>query len=85
MKIKEITLKNFKGTEHLTITPDTGVTAIVGKTGVGKSSIIKAVEYALTNPTSRQMVYKKIGTDNMSVVFDAEDLRIESGRINTYN
>ena len=85
MKIKEITLKNFKGTEHLTITPDTGVTAIVGKTGVGKSSIIKAVEYALTNPTSRQMVYKKIGTDNMSVVFDAEDLRIESGRINIYN
>jgi len=41
MKIKEINIKNFRGIEDLSLTIS-NFTVLIGKNGVGKSSILHA-------------------------------------------
>ena len=44
MKIKEISIKNFRGIEDLTLQLN-DFTVLIGKNGVGKSSILHALNF----------------------------------------
>jgi DNA repair protein SbcC/Rad50 len=48
-KIKSISLKNFQGHTDSKITLDPNVTALVGESDAGKSSIIRAIKWVTTN------------------------------------
>lgn len=87
MKLKTITLQNFKGIENLTISLDEKSTILFGINGVGKSTILRAIDllYAniitrLTGTTKKReadldfedISYGKSMT-NMSAVFVFED------------
>ena len=47
MRLKELTLKNFRSYEKAKITFDDGTVLIAGDIGSGKSSILMAIEFAL--------------------------------------
>jgi exonuclease SbcC len=47
--IKRIELRNFQRHEHLTVRPAGGVTVIVGQSHVGKSAIMRAVNWVVFN------------------------------------
>jgi len=47
MRIKNITIKNFKGIEHKTLEFDPNFTVLIGDNGSGKSSILDAISVAL--------------------------------------
>ena len=48
-KIKSISLKNFQGHTNSKITLDPNVTALIGESDAGKSSIIRAIKWITTN------------------------------------
>jgi exonuclease SbcC len=45
--LKTLSLKNFKTYDSASINFKSGVTAIIGENGIGKSTILQAIEYAL--------------------------------------
>ena len=47
MILNEITLKNFKTYKDITLRFNEGITIIIGENGVGKSTILEAIHYAL--------------------------------------
>ena len=53
MKLKSITLQNFKGIENLDISLDSKTTIIFGINGVGKSTILRAVDLLYASIISR--------------------------------
>lgn len=53
MKLKSITLQNFKGIEKLTISLDGKTTVLFGINGVGKSTILRAVDLLYVNIIGR--------------------------------
>ena len=53
MKLKSITLQNFKGVENLDISLDSKTTIIFGINGVGKSTILRAVDLLYASIISR--------------------------------
>lgn len=57
MKLKSITLQNFRGIEKLTIVLDEKTTVFFGINGVGKSTILRAVDLIYAN-----IIAKLIGT-----------------------
>jgi len=61
MKLKSITLQNFKGIENLTIALDEKTTVLFGINGVGKSTILRAVDLLYAN-----IIAKLIGTGKKS-------------------
>lgn len=62
MKLKSITLQNFKGIEKLTIVLDGKTTVLFGINGVGKSTILRAVDLIYAN-----IIAKLIGTGKKKV------------------
>jgi len=46
MKLKNITIQNFKGLENITLDECGAINAIVGKNNSGKSSIFHAIDMA---------------------------------------
>ena len=53
MKLKSITLQNFKGVENLKIELDGKTTVIFGINGVGKSTILRAIDLLYANIIAR--------------------------------
>ena len=53
MKLKSITLQNFKGIENLNIELDGKTTVIFGINGVGKSTILRAIDLLYANIITR--------------------------------
>lgn len=53
MKLKSITLQNFKGIENLTVSLDEKTTVLFGINGVGKSTILRAVDLLYASIISR--------------------------------
>jgi len=49
MKLKSITLQNFRGIENLTIALDGKTTVLFGINGVGKSTILRAIDLLYAN------------------------------------
>ena len=62
MKIKSVTLQNFKGIENLTMKLDEKTTILFGINGVGKSTVLRAVDLLYANIIAR-LLGKKKATD----------------------
>lgn len=62
MKIKSVTLQNFKGIENLTMKLDEKTTILFGINGVGKSTVLRAVDLLYANIIAR-LLGKKTATD----------------------
>ena len=70
MKLKSITLQNFRGIEKLTIVLDEKTTVFFGINGVGKSTILRAVDLIYAN-----IIAKLIGTGKKkSTELDYDDI-----------
>ena len=52
MKLSAITLSNFRGVSELRIPLDEKMTVLVGRNGIGKSSILDALAIMLTHVRS---------------------------------
>ena len=59
MKIKSIVLKNFKGIDELEILLNGKSTIIFGINGVGKSSVLRAIDLIYANIIARLIDSKK--------------------------
>ncbi len=55
MLLNQITIKNFRGIEHLTIPLDT-CTVLIGENNTGKTSILEALHISLSRNLSRKVV-----------------------------
>ena len=53
MKLKQLTLENFRGFKKLELTLDPQLTVLVGANGAGKSSVLDAIAILLSRITSR--------------------------------
>lgn len=86
MKLKSVTLRNFKGIEELKLPFDEKTTILFGVNGVGKSTILRAIDLIYANIISRltnsnkklaQLDYDDISHGKsratISVIFSFED------------
>lgn len=62
MKIERIEITNFLGLRHLAVDVDAPVLLACGPNGVGKSSLIEAIRFALTGETPRAALKKDFPT-----------------------
>lgn len=53
MRIKELSIRNFRGIKHLHIQPDKNINIIIGENGAGKSSVLESIAYLLSWFTAR--------------------------------
>ena len=78
MKLKSITLQNFRGIEKLTIVLDEKTTVFFGINGVGKSTILRAVDLIYAN-----IIAKLIGTGKKrSTELDYDDISYGKSKAN---
>src|SRR5438874_13316716 len=62
MKISKIEMEGFRGIrERVSISLPAGFVVIVGRNGVGKSTICDAIEFALTGTISRHRLGSEMG------------------------
>jgi len=48
MYVKELSLRNFRSYEQVSVAFPSGVTALVGSNGQGKTNLIEAINYVAT-------------------------------------
>lgn len=53
MRIKELSIRNFRGIKHLHLFPDQKINIIIGENGAGKTSVLDTVVYLLSWFTAR--------------------------------
>src|SRR6266404_5615223 len=53
IKLESLTIDEFRGIRHLTITPEAKSFVVCGPNGTGKSGIVDAIEFVLTGNISR--------------------------------
>lgn len=86
MFIKQIQLKNFQKHSDLTVNLTNGVNTIVGKTGAGKSCIIRALRWILNDITGDFL--RKEGTKKTEVTIKLDNgikiTRVRSDTVNRY-
>ncbi len=73
--LRRLTLYRFQNHTRTTITFDPQVTTIIGSNGRGKSSILRALRWVMTNKPSGDGFIQK-GSDHTKVVLDLDDHRI---------
>lgn len=69
MKLKSITLQNFKGIEDLTLSLDEKTTILFGINGAGKSTILRAVDLLYAN-----ILAKLTGSSKKLAELDSDDI-----------
>lgn len=83
--MKQIQIKNFQAQRDLTIDLSPAITTIVGETDCGKSSTLRAIEWALTNKSRKNIT--TWGQDETVVTVitgDNEISRIKNKKKNVY-
>jgi hypothetical protein len=81
--LTNIRIKNFQSIGNIDLTVD-GFTVIVGKSDIGKSAVIRAIDAALSNQTGSDFI--RHGQKKTSVEIDYKDLKIhwEKGDTSSY-
>ena len=75
MKVKKIKIKNLFGITEYEATGKS--LEIVGENGVGKSSVIDAIRYALTNKSDREYIVRNGETEGEILIETDNGLRID--------
>lgn len=84
--MKQIRIKNFQAQRDLTIDLSPGITTIVGETDCGKSSTLRAIEWALTNKSRKNITtWGQDETVVTVVTGDNEISRIKNKKKNVYS
>ena len=79
MKIKKIEGENFKGHENLELNlADKKIQVFVGKNGVGKSSAIEMIQYAITGVTPLEPINNKYNYMSVYTELESGDVYTES-------
>lgn len=71
MKIKSILINNFKGINCLEFIPGNKTVALIGKNGIGKTSFLEAVRFALTGDAPNNCITD--GATESTVLVRLED------------
>ncbi|NMI06946.1 AAA family ATPase [Paenibacillus sp. SZ31] len=71
MYLEEVTIRNFRGIQELTIPFSKDTTVIIGENNVGKTSILEAIRLGMKLPGS-------------GMSFDPYDYRVEPGRVHEH-
>jgi len=85
MKIQSIEIENFQSHKHTEIDLHPGVNVIVGPSDVGKSSILRAINWILTNRPSGNTFESNWENDGTSVYLEFGDGSIERVRDKQFN
>ncbi|HEX2686694.1 MAG TPA: AAA family ATPase, partial [Kofleriaceae bacterium] len=90
MQIREIQIRNFRGLKHLTWQPTAGLVCLIGRGDVGKSTVLDAIELALS-PRSRQIADTDFldadTTQSIEIevtVGELPDVALDDGRFGLY-
>lgn len=79
--LESLTLRNFQPHEKLTIKLDPHVTTIVGPSDHGKSSVLRALKWAVTNrPVGEAFVRRGAEITKVSITVDGREIRRTKGR-----
>ncbi len=88
MWIKKLKLENFQRHEHLNLVFTEGVNTIVGKTDVGKSTIVRAIRWIFFPSELRGFVVMRENAKRTSVEIELNDgiaiKRIKTATVNSY-
>lgn len=84
--IRRLRVRNFQRHRDLDLELDPGVTTIVGTNDRGKSAILRALRWVLTN-RPRGVSFLRWGSNKVSVTADVEGIRVKrsKGSANTYS
>lgn len=84
--IREIELINFQGHEHTVLTLDPGLNVITGPSDNGKSSVIRAVRWVLTNKPQGDSICRHDTTETRVIIRTDNHVieRFRKGRDNCY-
>ena len=77
MKIKSLTVRNFKGARRIEIHADEVCNELVGDNGAGKSSVLDAIVAALAGARGMEAQPLTTGASNGEITLDLGDLVIE--------
>lgn len=77
MIVTKLDISNFKGIEHITLTPNPQLNLFMGNNGAGKTSILKSLAILLSWTVARIRVQNGKGT-----LIDLDDIRIASNGCN---
>lgn len=75
MKLNSIILQNFKGIDNLEIKLDNKTTVIFGVNGVGKSTILQAIDLLYADIIAKLMGTVRSKPDSMKILLAMESLR----------
>ena len=78
MKLKSITLNNFKGMDNIEFSLDQKTTVIFGINGVGKSTILKAIDLLYTNIIAKLTKKKTTEFDKDDISYGKSKATIEA-------
>ena len=85
MKIKTIEIENFQSHKETAFDLHPGVNVIVGPSDVGKSSILRAINWLLTNKPSGESFVSNWDNNGTSIYLGFEDGSIERVRDKKFN
>ncbi len=78
VKINKLDIKNFKAIKHITFDKNKKVNLITGENGNGKSSILDAIRYILTDELDDKISsFVRWGTDKFEIICEFEHKGIE--------
>lgn len=77
MIVTKLDISNFKGIEHITLTPNPQLNLFMGNNGAGKTSILKSLAILLSWTVARIRVQNGKGT-----LIDLDDIRIANNGCN---
>lgn len=84
--MKQIQIKNFQAQRELTLDLSPAITTIVGETDCGKSSTLRAIEWALTNKSRKNITTWGQDETVVTVVTGENEIsRIKSKKKNVYS
>jgi exonuclease SbcC len=71
MIVTKLELKNFGGHEHLLVETDVPIVGLLGKNGAGKSTVLAAIQFALTNKLEgNSKTWIRRGQKSATVIMD---------------
>ncbi len=83
--ITKLQIKNFLGISEVEITPDNKLNVITGKNGQGKTSILKAIEFAFKGKIGRDIEVINSNSNKAEIYIDLDKFSISRVKTSRFN